>query len=77
MRTMRRRWCGMSTCIRVGDRILRDYVARGNGGPLIIVIPDVDMLVGINGGSYGDFRWHRRELDLLPQFIVPAATRGH
>lgn len=63
--------------IRVGDRILRDYVAGGNGGQLIIVIPDLDMVVGINGGSYGDFRWYRWELDLLPQFIVPAATRGH
>jgi CubicO group peptidase (beta-lactamase class C family) len=59
--------------LKVGDRVLRDYVAGGNGGQLIIVIPDLDMVVGINGGSYGDFRWYRWELDLLPQFIVPAA----
>lgn len=63
--------------MRVGDRILRHHVAGGNGDQLIIVIPDLDMVVGINGGSYGDFRWYRWELDLLPQFIVPAATRGH
>ncbi len=59
--------------IQVGGRVLRDYVAGGNGGQLIIVIPDLDMVVGINGGSYGDFRWYRWELDLLPQFIVAAA----
>ena len=59
--------------IQVGGRVLRDYVAGGNGGQLIIVIPDLDMVVGINGGSYGDFRWYRWELDFLPQFIVPAA----
>lgn len=63
--------------IRVGDRIFRDYVAGGNGGQLIIVIPDLDMVVSINGGSYGDFRWYRWELDLLPHFVVPAATLSH
>jgi CubicO group peptidase (beta-lactamase class C family) len=60
--------------IKVGDRVFRDYLAGGNGGQLIIVIPDLDMVVSINGGSYGDFRWYRWELDLLPQFIIPAAT---
>jgi CubicO group peptidase (beta-lactamase class C family) len=59
--------------IKVGDRTYRDYVAVGNGGQLVIVIPDLDMVVGINGGSYGDFRWYRWELDLLPRYIVPAA----
>jgi CubicO group peptidase (beta-lactamase class C family) len=59
--------------IKVGDHIVRNYSAGGNGGQLVIVIPDLDMVVGINGGSYGDFRWYRWELDLLPQFIVPAA----
>ncbi len=59
--------------IQVGGRVLRDYLAGGNGGQLIIVIPDLDIVVGVNGGSYGDFRWYRWELDLLSQFIIPAA----
>jgi CubicO group peptidase (beta-lactamase class C family) len=59
--------------IKVGDHVYRDYAAGGNGGQLVIVIPDLDMVVGINGGSYGDFRWYRWELDLLPQYIVPSA----
>ena len=63
--------------IKVGDRVFRDYLAGGNGGQLIIVIPDLDMVVGITGGSYGDFRWYRWELELLPQFIVPSAVLTH
>ena len=61
--------------IKVGDRVLPDYVAGGNGGQLIVLISDLDMVICINGGSYGDFRWYRWELDLLPQFIVPATAR--
>ncbi len=54
--------------------VFRDYYAGGNGGQYVIVIPDLDMVVGINGGSYGEaqkfFRW---ELEIVPQYLIPAA----
>ena len=60
--------------LRVGGRVVRDYYAGGNGGQLVIVIPDFDMVVVMNGGDYGEARkFFRFELELLPQYILAAA----
>lgn len=60
--------------LKVGDRVFRDYAAGGNGGQVVVVIPDLDMVLGFNGGSYGEFgKWYRWELELVPQYIIPAA----
>ena len=62
--------------LQVEGRVVRDYYAGGNGGQLVIVVPDLDLTVAINGGDYGEgrkfFRW---ELELLPQYILAAAAR--
>jgi CubicO group peptidase (beta-lactamase class C family) len=60
--------------LKSGAKVYRVYAAEGNGGQFIIVVPDLDMVVGITGGSYGEFdQWYRWELELVPQFIIPAA----
>jgi CubicO group peptidase (beta-lactamase class C family) len=57
-----------------GEKNYRVFAAEGNGGQFVIVIPDLDLVVGITGGSYGEFnKWYRWELELVPQFIIPAA----
>jgi len=39
-----------------------------------MVIPELDLVVGFNGGSYGEFsKWYRWGLQLVPQYIIPAA----
>jgi len=61
--------------LKSGDREYRDFAAGGNGGQFVIVIPDLDLVIGINGGSYGEFtKWYRWELELVPQYIIPAAA---
>lgn len=59
---------------KAGGRVFHDYYAGGNGGQLIIVIPELDMVVGFTGGDYAEarkfFAW---EIELLPQYIIPAA----
>jgi hypothetical protein len=43
-------------------------------------VPDLDLVVGITGGGYGEFdQWYRWDLELVPQFIMPAAVsvRSH
>jgi hypothetical protein len=59
---------------KAGNRVFRDYYAGGNGGQLIIVIAELDMVVGFTGGDYAEarkfFAW---EIELLPQYIIPAA----
>jgi CubicO group peptidase (beta-lactamase class C family) len=63
--------------VEVGGKSYRLFAAEGNGGQFVIVIPDLDLVVGINGGSYGEFRkWYSWELKLVPQYIVPAAVRS-
>ncbi len=61
--------------LKVGDRIYRSFAAGGNGGQIVMVIPELDMVIGFNGGSYGEFtKWYRWSLELVPQYIIPAAT---
>jgi CubicO group peptidase (beta-lactamase class C family) len=62
--------------LHVGDRVFRAYSAGGNGGQIIMVIPDLDLVVSINGESYGEFtKWYRWGLQLVPQYIIPALSQ--
>lgn len=61
--------------LKSGANTYRVFAAEGNGGQFVIVVPDLDLVVGITGGSYGEFdQWYRWELELVPQFIIPAAA---
>jgi len=52
----------------------RVYSAGGNGGQIVMVIPDLDLVVGFTGGAYGKFpKWYKWQTELVPQFIIPAA----
>ncbi|HUA57556.1 MAG TPA: serine hydrolase [Verrucomicrobiae bacterium] len=60
--------------LSAGGREFRDFAAEGNGGQFVIVVPELDLVVGINGGSYGEFgKWYRWEFELVPQYILEAA----
>jgi hypothetical protein len=60
--------------LKVGNQVFRDYFAAGNGGQQVIIIPDLDMVIGFTGGDYSErdkfFRW---EIQLVPQYIIPVA----
>jgi CubicO group peptidase (beta-lactamase class C family) len=61
--------------VPVGNRKRRMFSAGGNGGQLVLVVPDLDLVVGINGGAYGEFpEWYRWGLLLVPQYILPAVS---
>jgi CubicO group peptidase (beta-lactamase class C family) len=61
--------------LTTGGKTYREFSAGGNGGQFVIVIPDLDLVVGITGGNYGEFdKWGRWELELVPQFIIPAVS---
>ena len=62
----------------VGDRSYRAYAAGGNGGQIVMVIPDLDLVVGFTGGAYGEFpKWYKWQLELVPQFVIPAAVKNN
>jgi len=51
------------------------WSATGNGGQLIIVVPQYDLSVTFNGGNYANFpTWIAWRDELMPRFIVGALT---
>ena len=58
---------------RVQGRDYRAYSAEGNGGQFVIVVPELELVVGINAGSYRQFDvWYPLQ-DLVRDYIIPAA----
>ena len=59
--------------LKVGGRTYRDYEATGNGGQLLIVVPDADLAVVITAGNYGQGGiWNRWRDSIVAQQIIPA-----
>jgi hypothetical protein len=62
--------------VKLGDRTYRDYAATGNGGQLLIVIPEFDTTVVFTAGNYMQCGvWCRFRSELVPQEIIGAIRR--
>jgi CubicO group peptidase (beta-lactamase class C family) len=60
--------------IKAGGRTYREYEASGNGGQMLMVLPELDMVVMFTASNYGNYNvWRRFRDELLPQFIIAAA----
>lgn len=61
--------------ITLGGRVFKEYDASGNGGQLVMVIPELDLVVMFTGGNYGNFGvWRHFRDELLPRYILAAVS---
>lgn len=57
--------------LRVGDRVYSQYEASGNGGQLVMVVPELDLVVMFTASNYNHVAiWREFREELLPQFIM-------
>ena len=60
---------------RVDGRSYRGYAAEGNGGQFVIVVPQLDLVVAITAGNYGQSSvWYPLQ-DLVTKYVIPAALQ--
>jgi CubicO group peptidase (beta-lactamase class C family) len=59
-----------------GGRNYREFEATGNGGQLLIVLPELDLAIAITAGNYGMYGvWRKFRTEMVPDEIIPA-VRG-
>ncbi len=60
---------------RVDGHDYRGYSAEGNGGQFVIVIPELELVVAITAGNYGQFSvWYPLQ-ELVTTYVIPAALQ--
>lgn len=55
-----------------GSRTVRAFFAGGNGGQVVIGIPELDLVVAFYGGNYSDAALFKPQRVFVPQDILPA-----
>jgi CubicO group peptidase (beta-lactamase class C family) len=54
------------------SRTVRAFFAGGNGGQIVMGIPELDLVIAFYGGNYGDPVFFKPESVFVPQYILPA-----
>ena len=59
--------------ITVGSQTYKTYEASGNGGQMVVVVPELDLVVGMTGGNYMEGRiWGKWRQEIIGDGIIAA-----
>jgi CubicO group peptidase (beta-lactamase class C family) len=62
--------------LKSGTRSYSEYEANGNGGQLLVVVPELNLAVVFTAGNYGDYRvWRQFRDDIVANSIISAIAR--
>ena len=61
--------------VKSGDKKYPAYHGNGNGGQLLLVVPQFDLVAMFTGGNYRQGLWNRERDDILGEMIIPALNR--
>lgn len=62
--------------ITVEDKTYETYEASGNGGQMVIVVPELDLVVGLTGGNYMEgFVWGKWRQEIVGDGIIGSFTK--
>lgn len=50
------------------------FFAGGNGGNIVVVVPDLDVVIAFFGGNYADRVLYRAQDEFIPNYILPAIS---
>ena len=56
-------------------RTVRAYYAAGNGGQIVMAIPDLDLVMAFYGGNYNDVGGFTATNEFVPKYILPAIEK--
>ncbi|MEL6366031.1 MAG: serine hydrolase domain-containing protein [Pseudomonadota bacterium] len=63
--------------VRAGEKTYASYEATGNGGQILLVVPDLELVVLFTGGNYRQGGvWGRWRNEIVGGHIIPAMTSG-
>ena len=62
--------------VRAGGREWQEVEANGNGGQMVMVVPELQLVVGVTAGNYNRYgTWRRLREEVLPA-IIASVARG-